>query len=86
MAINRHLQHAQAAADGYSGAAYNPAAHGMLTSSLHAAYCVGEFFRATGRTAPAEVRPGRGDLMHCNGMLFRLNWCHVRHPTISRER
>lgn len=83
--MKRHDDTLQAALDGYAGAPYDYTKHGMHTSTNHAAFCLGQHLQATGRTAPRAVRRGRGDLMHCNDMLFRLNWANVRHPTITRE-
>ena len=74
-----------AASDGYAGAEYNPLRHGLLTSSVHAAFCLGRHLHETGRSAPRDVRPGRGDLMHANDMLWRLDWSSVKFPTITRE-
>jgi hypothetical protein len=71
-----------AAQAAYEGAEFR----GLYTSPLHAAHCIGEHFQATGRTAPRDVRPSRGDLMHANDMLFRFDWRNVKHPTITRER
>ncbi|MFT3819845.1 MAG: hypothetical protein QM750_19905 [Rubrivivax sp.] len=76
----------QSALDGFNGVEHDAARHGMLTSSLHGAYCVGHWLRETGRPAPREIRQSRGDTMVCNDMLVRLNWRHVRHPLITRER
>lgn len=67
---------------GYSGAEFS----GLCTSPMHAAHCLGEHFKVTGRPAPRDVRPSRGDTMHASDMLFRLDWRHVKHPTITRER
>jgi hypothetical protein len=58
---------------------------GLYTSAMHAAFCIGRHLAETGRTAPHDVWPGRGDLIHANGMLWRLNWTSIKHPTISRE-
>jgi len=83
---NKHEETTQAARDGFEMVPYDAARHGLLTSPKHAAYCVGRWLRESGRAAPSEVRPSRGDLMHCNGMLVRLQWSDVRFPIISREK
>ena len=72
----------QSAIDGFSGKPFS----GLFTSTMHAAHCIGAHMRSTGRSMPRDVRPGRGDAMHCNDMLFRLNWrSSVEFPTITRE-
>ena len=83
--MTKHARNLAAARDGYAGAEFNHEAHGMITSELHAAFCTGQHMRDTGRTEPTECRPGRGDRVHCNGLLFKLDWRTVRHPTITRE-
>ena len=67
---------------GFNGAEFS----GLYTSSMHAAHCLGEHFQATGRPAPRDVRPSRGDTMHASDMLFRFDWRSVKHPAITRER
>lgn len=67
---------------GYNGAEFV----GLYTSSMHAAHCLGEHLQATGRTAPRDVRPSRGDTMHANDCLWRFDWRNVKHPNIYRER
>lgn len=59
---------------------------GLWTSAMHACWCIGNHLRDTGRPAPRDVRPGRGDLVHANDMLFRLDWRNVKYPNIYRER
>lgn len=75
----------QQARDGFHGVPFDHQKHGMLTSPAHAAYCLGEHLRQIGGAEPTGVRPGRGDLMHANGILWRLNWTHVRHPVVTIE-
>lgn len=70
------------ALDAYYGGKFD----GLLTSDMHAAHCLGQHLRDTGRPEPRDVRPGRGDLFHANDMVWRFNWSHVRFPTITRER
>jgi hypothetical protein len=86
MATKQDPRTLQCAVDGFQGVPYDARAHGLLTSTNHAAYCVGEWMRESGRTMPQEVRPSRGDTMHVNGMLVRLDWRNVKFPTITRER
>lgn len=76
----------QAARDGFAGVPYDGARHGLLTSAMHACYVVGAWLQETGRCAPRDVRPSRGDTMRCNDMLLRLDWRNVKFPTITRER
>lgn len=77
-------EYLQAAADGFSGIDHDCARHGMLTSARHACFVVGQHLRAVGFDRPFDCRPGRGDLVHCSGMLWRINWAHVRHPSVVR--
>lgn len=85
MATDKHADTLRAAQDGFKGQEFDQARHGMFTSSMHAAFCLGRHLRDTGRSAPRGVRPGRGDLMHANEIVWRLNWASVQHPTITRE-
>lgn len=86
MSTDKHASTLRAALDGFEGQEFDHARHGLFTSTHHAAFCLGQFLRDTGRTAPRGVRPGRGDLMHGNDCLWRLNWAvSVKHPTITRE-
>lgn len=73
-----------AAMHGYSGVPYDAAKHGMPTSPTHCAFLMGAHMRESGRTRPRECRMGRGDLVHCNDMVFRFTWQHGA-ATITRE-
>ena len=45
----------------------------LATSPSAYAWAVGEHFRKTGRTAPRDVRMGRGYTIHANDMLFNAD-------------
>ena len=74
-----------AAADGFAGVPFNHERNGTYTSPKHAAFVVGCWLRETGRTAPIDAHPSRGDLFKVNDMLLRIGWCHITSPVITRE-
>lgn len=74
------LEFLRSAQAGYNGEAFT----GLFTSAMHAAWCCGRWASETGRTAPTECRPSRGDKMHYNGMLLELDWRNVKVPKIER--
>lgn len=43
------------------------------TSNHDWAWHVGAWLKRTGRSAPRDVRPSRGDTFHVNGMKVRIN-------------
>jgi hypothetical protein len=63
-----------AARAGFSGATYDPRQHGMQTSDCHAAFIVGQRIRFLAGSLPTGVRKGRGDTVHANGHLWRVNF------------
>lgn len=44
----------------------------LATSASWFAWTVGAWLRRTGRTAPRDVRMGRGSQLHANGMLLAV--------------
>ena len=82
MRVTRKAAYMAAAKDGFEGKEFS----GLYTSTRHACYCVGQWLQESGRSAPRDIRPSRGDLMRCNDMLLRIDWNHsYKYPTITRE-
>lgn len=57
------------AAEGYAGA---PCAY-LASSPAWFAYQLGAYLQRTGRSAPRDVRMGRGYQVHANAMLFAFD-------------
>jgi len=65
---------------GYDGSACQH----IWSSPAWYAYQVGQYLRSSGRTAPRDVRMGRGNRIHANDLLFKFT--HQDGQGISFER
>jgi hypothetical protein len=71
------------ARDGYTGTA-NPY---LYTSPNYYAHALGAYMLASGRTAPRDVRMGRGDSIRANDMRFSIKHAPKdAPPAVSFER
>ena len=61
----------------------NPNPH-LWSSAAWYAHALGAYLHGSGRTAPTDVRMGRGDSIRCRGMRF--SFTHIGNGRITFDR